>query len=104
MMDSRSSANDWRPLISNPDERKVFEALEDSRWDFRTIRGLSASSGLPEERVRQVVMKYPNLVRQSSVLDRDGRELYTLASKGSSLREWLSTTRAYLSKTTASGA
>ncbi len=96
-------AGDWMKGIEEPDARKVLEALADDRWDFRTIDGLSTSTGLPENRIRELLRKYPSLVRQSLVLDRQGRELYTLASRRPSLQEVLTNTRAFISKSTATG-
>ncbi len=94
------NGKDWRAAVDEPDARKLFEALSDPQWDFRTIEGLAQSTGLPETQIRQLLEKYRAFVRQSPVLDRRGRELYTLAARGSSLREWLSTTRAFISKST----
>lgn len=95
--------SDWMKRIEEPEARKLFEALADDRWDFRTIDGLSASTGLTEDRVKELLRKYQALVRQSLVLDRQGRELYTLASRRPSLQEVLTNTRAFISKSTATG-
>ena len=45
----------WREAVSDPRERKVFEALEDEHWDFRTVSGLAKSASLPEDDVRAVL-------------------------------------------------
>lgn len=72
---------DWRKVVTNPGERKIFEALEDSQWQWRTLAALSGASGLPPEQVRQVVeSKYPWLVRKSLVPSQKGEDLYTLQS------------------------
>jgi len=92
-------ANDWTHNVDEPEGRKLFEALADDRWDFRTVDGISRSTGLSEERVRDLLRKYRALVRRSLVLDRQGRELYTLASRRPRLQEILSTIRAIISKT-----
>ena|SRR2546425_9732377 len=93
-------ARDWTKEVKEPDARKVFEALADDRWDFRTLDGIAETTGLSPERVREVLNKYQPFIRQSLVLDRRGRELYTLASRRPSFQEWLSTTRAVISKST----
>ena len=90
----------WRDQITDPVERKVFEALDDPQWDFRTIPGLSKASGIEESKVKDILERYPQLIRQSPVRDSKGRVLYTLVSKGSSLREWYRTTRAFITKST----
>lgn len=69
---------DWRQVISDPTERKIFEALEDPKWDWRTISALSGASGLDTESARRILQKYPVLVRQSTVPGPNGEELYTL--------------------------
>lgn len=89
----------WRDTISDTNERKVIEALEDPRWDFRTVAGLAKSTNLVEHVVRDVLNRYPQFVRQSPVPDSQGHELYTLVSKGRGLREWYATTRAFITKT-----
>ena len=78
----------------------MFEALADPNWDFRTIDGLAQSTGLPEGLIKQILSNYRPFVRQSPVLDRRSRELYTLSSRGSTFRELLSTARAFISKST----
>ena len=90
----------WREAVSDPRERKVFEALEDEHWDFRTVSGLAKSASLPEDDVRAVLRRYPQFIRQSLVPDSRGRELYTLISKGGGLREWYATARAFITKST----
>ena len=97
------AASDWTQVVEEPDGRKLFEVLADGRWDFRTVEGLSGSTGLPEDRVRDLLRKYQAFVRQSLVLDRYGRELYTLASRRPTFQEVISNTRAFISKTTATG-
>ena|SRR6266853_1206494 len=69
---------DWRQVVTDPIERKIFEALEDPRWDWRTISALSRASGLDAENTRQVIRKYPILVRQSTVPGPNGEDIYTL--------------------------
>jgi hypothetical protein len=90
----------WRDAVSDPHERRVFEALEDERWDFRTVPALAKSAELPEDHVRAVLRRYPQFIRQSFVPDSRGRALYTLASKGAGLREWYATARAFITKST----
>ena len=69
---------EWQQVIVDPTEKKIFEALEDPRWDWRTISTLSRVSGLDAESTRRVLQKYPVLVRQSTIPGPGGEELYTL--------------------------
>ena len=93
-------SEDWRSQIGDSEERQLFEALADRRWDFRTVDGLAADTGLTRERVVSILQKYPSLIRRSLVPDREGRDLYTLASRPPGMREWFSVTRAVTSKST----
>ena len=97
---SGSARRDWREEVSEPDARKVFEALADPKWDFRTIDGLGQSTGLTDDRIAQILLRHRSLIRQSPVLDRRGRALYTLSSKGATFRELLTNARAFISKST----
>ena len=69
---------DWRQIIVDPAEQKIFEALEDPTWDWRTISALAGVSGLDFDSTRRILHKYPVLVRQSTVPGPGGEELYTL--------------------------
>lgn len=72
------SETEWRQVITNPNEKKIFEALEDPVWEWRTISALSSLSGLDREGTRRVLQRYALLVRQSELPGPGGEELYTL--------------------------
>lgn len=91
--------NDWRARILDPKERGIFEALSDPAWDFRTIAGLTKSTGLTEAEVRAIVEKYPELIRKSLVPARDGSELFKLRSRGVGVQERLAEARMFITKT-----
>ena len=88
----------WQEIVTDPDERKVFEALEDPQWDFRTVEGMVRTTGLSEEAVQNVIEKFSELVRQSKVPDRKGRDLFTLARKGETVGEVVNTLRSIVTK------
>jgi hypothetical protein len=90
----------WQDKIKDPRERKVFEALSDEKWDFRTVEGIATSTGLPKDEIRAVLMKYPDFVRVSSVKDNKNRTLYTIKSKPTSIQETLAEWRSFVTKTT----
>ncbi len=90
--------NDWESAVADPKERKVFEALSDPRYDFRTLDGITNATGLAEGEVIAVLSKYPELIRKSPVPDRNGRELFTLRSHGVKGQEWLAQARTFASK------
>ena len=70
---------DWRELITDPQQRQVFEALEDEKWDWRTVGALSKLSGLSEDDVRELAEQHRYLIRRSR--GKSGRELYTLQKR-----------------------
>jgi hypothetical protein len=72
---------DWRSVISDPNELKIFQALEDQKWDWRTVKGLARQSNLADQEVRRVLVKYPNLIRRSRVPTATGDEVYTLQER-----------------------
>ena len=90
--------NGWQQTIRDPRERKVFEALADPRWDFRTLPGLSRETGLSESEIGATLDKYPLLVRKSLVPDRHGRELFTLRSRPVKFQERLAELRMFITK------
>jgi len=53
-------------MLMNADERKVFEALDDPRWDARTVGGISRSTGLPQPEVLKIINTHANLVEAYS--------------------------------------
>ena len=67
------------------DWRKVHEALKDSRWDFRTIGGISRQTGLERDRVMELIEQHRSEVRQT--VSRKREALYTLASRPRKIRE-----------------
>ena len=71
---------DWKKIIINEDETKVFEALDDSKWDYRTIEGITKETGLGELFVTKVIKSHPDLVRKSIVPSKGRRKLYALKS------------------------
>ncbi len=85
-------------VITDPVERKVFEALANPKWDFRTIIGISKNTGLEEAVVKTVLDKYPNLIRMSPISDDRGRNLYTLRTRALTLQERLAVVQRVLSK------
>jgi hypothetical protein len=72
---------DWRGVITDPSERRLFEALEDQQWEWRTVAALSRASGMDELNVRRVLNQYPTLVRRSLTPSQIGEDLYTLQSR-----------------------
>ena len=55
----------------------VVRALEDPRYEWRTIDGLAEQTGLPEANLRQALEELNGEIIRSSALDESGRALYT---------------------------
>ncbi len=84
--------------LSDDDLRKslesalVLKALEDPNWDWRTAKGVATDTGLPEERVRELLESSTPVMR-SSVPDKEGRSLYTTRRHYKSRRSFLDSIR-----------
>lgn len=89
---------DWETFITEPIAHKIFEALSNHKFDFRTINGISKETNLSNSRVKKILLKYPHLVRKSAIPDYQGHGLFTLRSKPISSREGLAVVRTFLSK------
>jgi len=61
-----TEVTNWRCVLMNADERKVFEALDDPRWDARTVNGISRSTGLSQTEVLRILNANANLVEAYS--------------------------------------
>jgi hypothetical protein len=88
----------WSAVITDPKEYKVFEALSDPQWDFRTLDGISKATSLTAVEVKAILGKYPTLVRRSLVRDNEGRELFTLASRPPGPQEIFSEFTSFVTK------
>ena len=88
---SSEQAQAWRAVVTDPVERRVFEALADERWELRTIHGMARDTGLSPEKVRGIVDKHAPLVREANIPDSDGNRLFALRERAPSWREHLTT-------------
>ena len=41
----------WREVVTDQAERRIFDALEDPRWEWRTVQALSQASRLSTDEV-----------------------------------------------------
>lgn len=72
---------DWRSTIKDPKESLVFQALDDPRWDWRTVPSLADASGLSQTDVRKLLNSHPELVRKSGTPSTSGEDLFTLHAR-----------------------
>ena len=72
----------WEQVVTDPEERKVFAALDGPRYTWRTIPAIARQTGLPQERVSQILDKYNlKLTRRSEVPSISGEPLVGLMEK-----------------------
>lgn len=55
----------------------VISALEDPRYEWRSIEGVSLQTGLSEDQVRRIIVEMGDKIVRSSIPDDKGRSLYT---------------------------
>ena len=56
---------------------EVKKSLEDSRYQWRTIRGVAQETNLTHEQVQQIIKTHAQEVIKSSVAADSGEELFT---------------------------
>ena len=72
----------WQDVIKDPDEFKVFEALDGPEYTWRTVGGIARQTGLPEERVAQILARHNlSLTRLSERPSISGSALVGLIEK-----------------------
>lgn len=58
----------------------VIKSLENPKYQWRTISGISKETGLSQDIIIEVISQNGDLVVKSSVPSKDGQELYTTRS------------------------
>jgi hypothetical protein len=72
----------WQRTITDPEEIKVFKALDAPNSTWRTIRGIARQTGLTEGRIEQILAKYDlALTRLSETPSISGSALVGLIEK-----------------------
>ncbi len=72
----------WKSTVTDPDEIKVFMALDGPSYTWRTVSGIARQTGLPEARVTDILAKYNmKLTRLSEVASLSGQALAGLIEK-----------------------
>jgi hypothetical protein len=69
----------WREFVKDPEEIKLFEALEDPKYEWRTLAALQRASGMSEADILRVLQSRPSLVRETH--SRSGEPLWTLQER-----------------------
>ena len=65
--------------LDNKDEKakKVFTALQNSKYTWRTIRGTARETGLEREEVESIILEKSEQIARSSYTTPKGEFLYT---------------------------
>ena len=72
----------WKDTVRDPDEVKVFLALDGPQYTWRTVGGIARQVGLSEERVAAILKKYNlTLTRLSDTPAVSGSALVGLIEK-----------------------
>jgi hypothetical protein len=72
----------WKDIVTDPDEVRVFLALDGPQYTWRTLGGIARQTGLPEERVAKILDKYNlRLTRLSETPSLSGSALVGLIEK-----------------------
>ena len=73
----------------NDQQAKVIKALENPKYDWRTIDGIVKDTGLSKEAVIEILRTLEELVIRSSIPAKDGRLLYTTRDHYSKTQSFL---------------
>ena len=72
----------WKNTVTDPDEVKVFLALDGPNYTWRTMSGIARQTGLSEQRVAEILKKYNlTLTRLSETPSLSGSALVSLIEK-----------------------
>lgn len=72
----------WKDKVTDPDEVKVFLALDGPQYTWRTTSGIARQTGLSEEKVAAILKKYNmTLTRLSETPAVSGSALVGLIEK-----------------------
>ena len=72
----------WKETVTDPGEVKVFLALDGPQYTWRTMGAIARQTGLPEERVTEILKKYNlTLTRLSETPAVSGSALVGLIEK-----------------------
>jgi DNA polymerase III delta subunit len=69
----------WREVVRDAKEAKIFEALEEPKYQWRTMRALQQAGGMSEPEVRNVIDRYRSLVREAR--SQSGEPIWTLQER-----------------------
>jgi hypothetical protein len=79
---NKKEAMNWKDTVTDPEEVKVFLALDGPNYTWRTLGGIARQAGLSEKRVAEILKKYNlTLTRLSETPSISGSALVGLIEK-----------------------
>jgi hypothetical protein len=99
----RTQVVPWQTAISigaesPPPLERLVEALNDPRWEFRTVEGLAEDLGVEPAAVEAKLDAFPEVARWLPATDDQGRKLLVAARRTPTWKERLLRARAYAAK------
>ena len=67
--------------FTKEDVKDVFDTLDNPKYEWRTIEGISKETGIDPQIVRKVIRAKGGKIIKSAYLSDSGRELYTTQHK-----------------------
>ena len=77
-------------------KNQIFEALNNPKYKWRTIRGIADETGLPFETIYNYIYKYRKEIVESEVPTSDGQPLFTTPENWYKQATWLEKLRAII--------
>ena len=81
---------------------RVYEALANRKYNFRTVDGIVRDTGLPVHEVQNLLSQHEHEIRIAHSTDKEGHLLYTLRDRPKSLQEIPSNVQSIITSTTSS--
>lgn len=72
-----SNNGNHKELLTPGLSSRIVQALEDPRYEWRTIDGLALETSIPAATIREVLENLDEEVVRSSIPDESGRSLFT---------------------------
>ena len=65
------------PQLDSGLRDRILRALEDGRYEWRTIDGVAGQTGIPAAKIQEALGSLEEEIVRSSIPDESGRALYT---------------------------
>lgn len=67
--------------LSEEDVKVIFDSLENPKYKWRTIDGISKETGIDQDKVKQAIKAHSDEIVKSAYMSESGKSLYTTRSK-----------------------